>query len=452
MRFPAFATGWGDVPWGMIVTNEVVGAGSAVGRYCRRWVAVLVVAVAALSTACADRTGFDASLEPMVRDSAGVTILEFPAAVLESEAHFRLSEEPEVRLGVMEGDEALQFSTVRDALRTPEGEIVVLDARGAPVRRFGPDGALLGTFGALGGGPGEFGVPASISLGPEGTLTVWDSRTRRFSEFEPTGELVREWAPLREMMSVQILATLPTGPNEAAAIVEGFPSGVTDGLHQPPASVVRASGGPADTLSTLVGSTIVLHSEAGSGGTLMVAMQRPWYHPQLLAASAREGFWTAEGVRWEAEHRSLEGAVDRVIRVQSEPRPFDQGVRNRLLESSLEGATSEDQRQSIRTTHRDREYPELLPSVIDLFIDAEDRVWLGALDLVPRNHPSGVGTTAERWLIVDLARERAEGMLQTPPRSRPLYADAEGVLLLTLDEFDVPYVEWRPFVETPADG
>lgn len=402
-------------------------------------------------SACVDSGGSEASLEPVVRDSAGVRILEFPAEVLEIEAPFRLSEEPEVRLGVIDGDPALQFSTVRDALRTPEGDLVVLDAQGATVRRFGPDGALLGTFGVLGEGPGEFSAPTTISHSSEGTLTVWDARTRRFSEFESTGEPLQEWAPLRDVASGAILAAHSTGPDEAAALVESFPAGRSDGLHRPSAFVVRGSSGRVDTVSTLTGSTVEMQSESGGDGMMMVMMRRDWHRPQLIATGSSEGFWVADGMRWEAEHHSLAGSTDRVLRVQVEPRALGPEVRDRLLESSLEQASSDDQRQSIRAAHRDRDYPELLPSIIDLFTDAEGRVWMGALDLVPRIHPSGVGRTAERWLIVDPEGERAEGMLRMPPRSRPLHADAEGVLLLILDEFDVPFVEWRPFVETPAD-
>jgi hypothetical protein len=42
------------------------------------------------------------------------------------------------------------------------------------------------------------------------------------------------------------------------------------------------------------------------------------------------------------------------------------------------------------------------------------------------------------------------GEVTLPVDSRLLYADRQGVLIVTTDELDVPSVEWWPFVSTGA--
>ena len=42
----------------------------------------------------------------------------------------------------------------------------------------------------------------------------------------------------------------------------------------------------------------------------------------------------------------------------------------------------------------------------------------------------------------------ALGVLVLPPRSHPLWADGEGVLLVRNDtQLDVPYIEWYPYID-----
>ena len=54
----------------------------------------------------------------------------------------------------------------------------VLDYRGATVHRIGPDGALLGSFGGKGEGPGEFERPEKLVVHGD-TIVVWDESELR---------------------------------------------------------------------------------------------------------------------------------------------------------------------------------------------------------------------------------------------------------------------------------
>ncbi|MEX1183997.1 MAG: hypothetical protein WEF86_12265 [Gemmatimonadota bacterium] len=58
--------------------------------------------------------------------------------------------EQDLRIGVMDGPEALQFAGVRMIDEDEEGTVWVLDSRAASVRAFDADGNLLRSFGRSG--------------------------------------------------------------------------------------------------------------------------------------------------------------------------------------------------------------------------------------------------------------------------------------------------------------
>ena len=65
----------------------------------------------------------------------------------------------------------------------------VLDYRGAAVHRIGPDGALLGSFGRKGEGPGEFERPEKLVVHGD-TIVVWDENELRL--FTSGGEHIAD--------------------------------------------------------------------------------------------------------------------------------------------------------------------------------------------------------------------------------------------------------------------
>lgn len=91
---------------------------------------------------------------------------------------------PIEEIGVAEGEAALELHDVTDALRLPDGRVVLLDAASAELRMYDSDGAFLLRAGGRGEGPGEFRRPARIRLVGGDVILVEDPVLRRSTRFD----------------------------------------------------------------------------------------------------------------------------------------------------------------------------------------------------------------------------------------------------------------------------
>jgi hypothetical protein len=86
------------------------------------------------------------------------------------------------------------FNHPTEMIAHPNGDLYVTDGyRNARVHRFTRDGTLIASWGAPGKAPGEFHLPHSIAIDPEGRLYVADRANRRVQIFTPDGEFLGQW-------------------------------------------------------------------------------------------------------------------------------------------------------------------------------------------------------------------------------------------------------------------
>ena len=86
------------------------------------------------------------------------------------------------------------FNHPTEMIAHPNGDIYVTDGyRNARVHRFTHDGRLVTSWGTPGKGPGEFHLPHSIAIDPDGKLYVADRANKRIQIFSPDGEFLGQW-------------------------------------------------------------------------------------------------------------------------------------------------------------------------------------------------------------------------------------------------------------------
>jgi hypothetical protein len=121
----------------------------------------IAVLVGFVAVACdvrgSARSSSDAA--PIIRDSAGVTIVENTSGDSASMPRWSIDTTPELTIGKMSDDPAYEFAMIGDVTQLPNGTIVVLNGRGEAAfefRFYDSTGKHIATHGRRGQGPGEY--------------------------------------------------------------------------------------------------------------------------------------------------------------------------------------------------------------------------------------------------------------------------------------------------------
>ena len=134
----------------------------------------------------------------VVRDSAGIEIVESRAPALATDDFWTVAPRPEIVLGGSDasadpGDSTHLVWSVTDVAPLSDRRVAVLSSREKRVFLFEPSGEFARSIGREGRGPGEFGYPEHLQILPGDTLVVWDYFFGPVTYFNPAGEVLRSW-------------------------------------------------------------------------------------------------------------------------------------------------------------------------------------------------------------------------------------------------------------------
>ncbi|MEQ9401584.1 MAG: hypothetical protein RJQ04_20630 [Longimicrobiales bacterium] len=164
---------------------------------------VAAMALAAVVAACGPSDAPDGVAEVVVRDSAGVRIVENPAGPVDTVQ----VGEPLLTIG-HEGDPRYEFARVVFVGGLSDGRVVVADAGAAEVRIYTSDGTYEGATGGAGDGPGEYRFLNGAQTLPGDTVAALDLRLRRVSYLGPDGQFARSTSWTEAMGERDTSATL----------------------------------------------------------------------------------------------------------------------------------------------------------------------------------------------------------------------------------------------------
>lgn len=153
-----------------------------------RW-AVLWVATSTAAACGGD--GGQARLQ-VERDTVGDTVIVRTLAGSEWGGDRVLEED--LRIGVFEGEDHYMLGDVAAIAVAPDGSMYLMDRQVPALRKYGPDGGFIATFGREGEGPGEYrGPDGGLVVLSDGRVAVRDPRNGRIQVFSATGEPVATW-------------------------------------------------------------------------------------------------------------------------------------------------------------------------------------------------------------------------------------------------------------------
>lgn len=153
------------------------------------WAAILCSVTVAFAVQGCETEEAQRARQATVRDSAGVVVVENQDDP-EGLERWAVDMSPALVIGAdLEAAPDYQFASIRGALRTVDGVIVVADGDSdrSLVREYRPDGRYVATWGREGEGPGEFKSIGGIHRLPPDSVIIWDSQLERLTVFGSGG-------------------------------------------------------------------------------------------------------------------------------------------------------------------------------------------------------------------------------------------------------------------------
>lgn len=386
-----------------------------------------VLLLTALAAACgreASTGTADGVPEPVVRDSAGVRIVENGEV---RKAGWRVGVEPLFTVGWDE--DGPMFTWPQSGRILPDGGALVGEFGEGKIYRIGSDGSVVETLGRKGEGPGEYQAIDAILLRGDSIL-VSDGRLQRMTLLSPDGEVLTT-RPLVGAFLHQVSSVLTDGrlllvPGDAyGAVAEIRPQWV---FQTQPILALDLEGGTADTLAELPHLRRWYGTRGAGPGPVQVKGR---------AGGFAEGFAWARSDEREVRWYDGSGRLSQVARWDEEPVPLTSEWRQRMAQYVEEVYRSRDAEESEVATRLARLEEGLdrhegpLPYWDSFHVDRNGNAWLSEYPL-PGQHPG-------RWRV--FARNGALiGWVKLPNVVRILDITDDRILLVLWDELDVPAV------------
>lgn len=336
---------------------------------------------AVVLTASCDRS---ARPEPdfVVRDSAGVTIVENRHPQPDMRLGWRIGAAPPLSIGGAVDDPGPDLYNVTDATRLADGAIVVADAGSGELRVFDASGVHRESWGGRGEGPGKFGNAAPSTVGP------WQ------------------------------------GDSIASAVV-----GTGVARREIAYGIARPDGWLHKALGTSPGEEwYVVSDERGMA-----------VYPQPFARSTRTAVWgnlvvITPNVHYELRAYDADGALAMILRRDHDLRsPTAADVDEHI--ARLYADASEQERASALADLRDMPPVETFPAFRRILADSLDYLWVEEYPL-----PGGTDGPTALWTVFDPGG-RMHGQVETPAGLEIFEIGADYIIGSMADELGIQSVQ-----------
>jgi hypothetical protein len=395
--------------------------------------ALLVAACGGGARSSTDRA--TAPLEPEVRDSSGVTIVEYQGDAIERAPTITMEPAPTARLG--QGIDSLDLSSAYLLASLSGGRVGVFEGRASALRIFGADGGLVATTGRRGEGPGEF-MRVERLFRVADTLVASDG-SGRVTLLDSNGEFVRSFTVPRISKPPTMYGVI--GRGDSSRWFMG-PEGIMAG--GPPEMALRstiaaplglisegaASGTDVDSVASVLPPALVTQLVTFNGRRSEMSVMPTFGAFPYSVALPSGGVAVAQNLSWELQIVTTEG-TRRILRFDR-PR---QAVTDSIFEAYVAGRTRQmrERRGEVPDTllvrmeadMRSRPRLDSLPPFSGLHVGPRGTIWL--LDW----RSAGVGCTC----AIALSPEGGLlGRLVLPDQSRIVAFTDDRIILRQEDD------------------
>lgn len=391
----------------------------------------LAVAVALISSACAGDPAPDVVATSTSRDSVGVTIIEHVASETLPDLPWSIGTAPVLSIGEAIADEAEQLFGVEDAIRLPDGRILVANGSTGEIRVFDEAGRHEASWGREGEGPGEFTGLVTLAAWAGDSILAWDFAQNRMTTWDLDGTLGRTQRLIQGegLGAAQLRGVLPDGSFLTASLLSFAPGEVTTGL-------VRRSRRFART---------------GSDGALLTDFgeredEEYYVRPEVGAIvrhpfrrSVHSAIWNDLVVigtndRFEIRAYDPTGPLRRIVRVEHPLEPVTPEDVQREVDARL--AEADDRaRPTLERVFEGMPPVPTFPAFSSLLVDSEGDLWV--------REYARPGVERSSWLVFS-EDGVARGRMLLPEGLEVYRIGRDFVLGKALDDFEVERVQlWR---------
>jgi hypothetical protein len=396
-----------------------------------------------LLAACGDSSA-RATPATMVRDSAGVAIVENPAEAADS-LGWRIASRPELDVGggATPSDQLFQALA---ATRLSDGRVVVANSGTHELRFYGPDGRHLLSAGRQGDGPGEFRHLGWVGRLAGDTLAAWDDVQGRLSVFDPRGRFVRAFTP-RELPGVfpRLHGAFADGSLVVATGVDLARLPAAGQVWRDTAAYVRVgpAGEKLDELGRFPGTEQFAALPPGGRGAFTIDT-RPFARRTVTAVRG-ERLYVGTGDEYEVAVHDASGRLERLIRKEHRPLAVTAGDREDYRASivNLGGSGDAQARREQERMLEAAPYPDAMPPYTGLRVDPDGYLWV---EEAVRPGERGAGVP---WSVFD-PEGRLLGTLRIPPALYVLEIGRDYVLGRARDESEVEHLRLYRLERTAA--
>jgi hypothetical protein len=369
----------------------------------------------------------------VVRDSAGIRVVENYQASWAAGRGWRLESAPSIEIGVEEGEAPYQLYRVLDAARLSDGTILVSNSGSGELRSFDPAGSFIRSIARHGAGPGEFDQFSAmrICVLPGDRIAVEDGANGRMNIYSTAGEFVN---------TVTIEARPDRRPPR---VTDCFADG--SWLAMVPAQAAL-QGNPGEVIQTTYE-----YDRYRDDGTFMATLtkqaSRPRYINQIgsiihypfipltttpSVAAAGDRVFIGAGQSAEIEARGIDGVLHALIRWPAAGRQRSMDLYERYKSEALaEIQDPEQRRRYARLYEQNLPLPDSTPAFQGMLGDTEGNLWVERYRLPWERVPLWEVFNADgRWL----------GTVELPGRFTAFQIGPDFVLGRHADELGVERV------------
>lgn len=392
----------------------------------------------------------EAAPASLTRDSAGILVVENPRPAPGSHVGWQVSAEPIVSIGTVEGGDDFQLHRVDDALKLPDGRIVVANAGSHQLLVFDSAGSHLDAWGQRGQGPGDFGG----SWGSDGLVTnlFWiehwpgdslavchgsgQAFNNVFSVWDFRGNHGRMLHLARDSEFSNCRDAIPGGPILASRWIDDRPSPLPEkGMNRRHLEflLLTDDGSRAAALGRHPGAEIFWYFENHFGDGTGMGLYDPPLQKTLRWAAWGDFVVLAPTDRYELRAYRHDGSLARIVRRENNVRSPTQADIESYREANALTETATMMTDRYNATVDAFPVPEAFPAFTAIEVDTPGYLWVREYNL-PEDGDRAL------WTVFD-PEGIAQGFIETPQGLTIHEIGDDYILGKAEDELGVEYVQ-----------